>query len=90
MLVLERLVGRWSGRLVLDRVRQPAAISFPWRLHLNFSCLVESNGWFTAANLNPALARPGHMPSLDDYGTRPTDRPPLPETCRIANSHNSA
>jgi hypothetical protein len=28
-----------------------SAISCPWRLHLNFSCQVESSGWFSAIKL---------------------------------------
>ncbi len=38
-----------------------SAISCPWRLHLNFSCQVESNGWFSAIKLIARISGPGHQ-----------------------------
>jgi hypothetical protein len=40
------------------------AISCPWRLHLNFSCQVESNGWFSAIKLIARISGPGHQQSF--------------------------
>jgi len=37
------------------------AISRPWRLHLDFSCQVESNGWFSALKLIARISGPGHQ-----------------------------
>ena len=36
-----------------------AATSGPWLSAQNFPCLPALDDWFTAANLNSALARPG-------------------------------
>lgn len=36
------------------------AISCPWRLHLNFTCQVESNGWFLADKLIVGISGPSH------------------------------
>ena len=43
----------------------------PWRSALNFPCWPALDDWFTAANLNSALARPGQEPPVasDRYGT---------------------
>ena len=35
------------------------AISRPWRLHLNFWCQVESNGWFSAIKLIARISGSG-------------------------------
>jgi hypothetical protein len=37
-----------AAALWIDLVRGLSAISRPWRLHLNFLCHAESNGWFSA------------------------------------------
>jgi hypothetical protein len=36
----------------------------PWRSALNFPCWPALDDWFTAANLNSALARPGQEPPV--------------------------
>ncbi len=41
-----------------------SAISCPWRLHLDFSCQVESNGWFSAIKLIARISGPGHNPPV--------------------------
>ena len=52
--------GMWEVPfIVIDDFTLPA-ISRPWRLHLNFSCQVESNGWFSAIKLIARISGPGH------------------------------
>jgi hypothetical protein len=41
-----------------------SAISRPWRLHLNFSWQVESNGWFSAIKLIARISGPGQVRTL--------------------------
>ena len=64
MFALERLVRRRTRRRVLDRIGQPPAITGRWRSGQDFPRWIALGDRFTAANLNPALARPGHKPSL--------------------------
>lgn len=42
-----------------------SAISRPWQLHLNFSCRVETNGWFSAIKLIARISGPGHNPTVE-------------------------
>jgi hypothetical protein len=51
------LVFRFYEAAVRD-LRQ-SAISLPWRLHLDFSYQVESNGWFSAIKLIARISGPG-------------------------------
>jgi hypothetical protein len=39
-------------------------MSRPWRLHLDFSYQVESNGWFSAIKLIARISVPGQKPPL--------------------------
>jgi hypothetical protein len=54
-----------------------SAISRPWRLHLNFSCQVESNGWFSAIKLIARISGPGHKLTfgLMSYGGKGVKTP---------------
>jgi hypothetical protein len=63
--------------MLLDGGGRLPAINCPWRLHLNFSCQMESNGWFSAIKLIVTISGPGHhrpleirpgFPSLDRLG----------------------
>ena len=47
------------GRISLV-MRRKSGISRPWRLHQNFSCQVEANGWFSAIKLIARISGPGH------------------------------
>jgi len=48
-------------------VLQQSAMSGPWRLHLNFSRQVESNGWFSAIKLIARISGPGQEQSVVDF-----------------------
>ena len=61
-----------------------SAISRPWRLHLDFSCQVESNGWISAIKLIARVSGPGHN-WPDANSPEPTFKGRLYSgTCRIA------
>ena len=66
------------------------AISRPWRLHLNFSCQLESNGWFSAIELIARISGPGHNRSFACSRKLPPERPFNSGTRQTANSYNSA
>ena len=66
------------------------AICCPWRLHLNFSCQVESNGWFSAIKLIARISGPGHLLPLVFSANRPLGRLKHSVTYRRADKHNSA
>ena len=44
-----------------------SAISRSWRLHLNFPCQVESNGWFSAINLIARISGVGQQAALGRF-----------------------
>jgi hypothetical protein len=50
------------------------AISRPWRLHLNFSCQVESNGWFSAIKLIARISGPGQQETLSKHSISTAER----------------
>jgi len=56
----KKIGGRGWVRRSAGRV---AAITGRWRSGQDFPRWIALGGRFTAANLNPALARPGHMQS---------------------------
>jgi hypothetical protein len=67
-----------------------SAISRPWQLHLNFSCEVESNGWFSAINLIARISGPGHDLPVAHPSFRPLKRLLHFETCQTAYADSSA
>ena len=63
----------------IDLVRGLSAITCPWRLHLKFSCQVESNGWFSAIKLNARISGPGYSAAVacSPQAVTRTGAPPL-------------
>jgi len=67
-----------------------SAISRPWRLHLNFSCQVESNGWFFAIKLIARISGPGQERKFVLASKLPVKGRGHSVTCRKAVSRSSA
>jgi hypothetical protein len=67
------------------RCSQLSAIRRPWRLHLNFSCQVESNGWFSAIKLIARISGPGQEKSLRRYLNPQIERQHQPQNKTFAD-----
>ena len=64
--------------------QQQSAITCRWRPRQNFPRRIALDDRFTATNLNPVLARPGHKLPPDALERESLSRQLRPDTCRTS------